>query len=80
MDNCILIEEYKEKLLALTNNCQLTIGMALYVVKDLMSQLQTLYNQQLLEEKQQMLEKGTLEEDISLEISANEENNIDIIE
>lgn len=80
MDNCILIEEYKEKLLALTNNCQLTVGMALYIVKDLMSQLQTLYNQQLLEEKQQMLEKGTLEEDVSLEVSANEENNINIIE
>ena len=74
MDNCILIEEYKEKLLALTNNCQLTVGMALYIVKDLMSQLQTLYNQQLLEEKQQMLEKGTLEETFSLDVSANEEN------
>ena len=74
MDNCILIEEYKEKLLALTNNCQLTIGMALYVVKDLMSQLQVLYNQQLLEEKQQILEKGTLEETFSLDVSANEEN------
>lgn len=67
MDSCVLIEQYKKSLLELTNSCNLTIGMARYIVKEIYDELTVVYKQQLQEEIKQ-LKNGEVETEASISI------------
>lgn len=47
MDTCLAIEQYRQKLIEITNNSSLTIGAALYILKDFIHVVEADYMQAL---------------------------------
>lgn len=45
-DNYQSIEQYRQSIINLTNNCGLTPGMAFYVLKDVMHELHLVYQEE----------------------------------
>lgn len=58
------IESYRQKIIDLTNNCGLTVGTALFVIKDIYRDLEQLYYSTIKEE-----EKVNMDEAITIPLN-----------
>lgn len=76
IDSCLNIENFKEQLINLVNNCNLTIGTALYIVKDIHNSLYNAYLEELRKESHQLGESEVETLDVPVEDLINGEKEI----
>ena len=73
MDTYAAIQKYKQDLIALTNNCGLTIGCAYYIAKDFLNMLEQAFIEEGRKEMAQTPKRETVEIPLEELVQNNEE-------